>query len=411
MSASTTHVNLRLPVRFVNRAVAAVYVLLLFGYPFVASLPGFLPSVNVTTVSIGMRAGLAGLSLLVIWRIGIRQQRFHWGWFFIAFLVFWGLYIGRVLVDVVYSPIELRIPRYEYLLFSVGGALLPALALSTKISRSTFERVFEWVFVAAAVVGLTNSFAVQEAISSGDLTRVQTTALNPISLSNVGASMVILASYGTFRPEMLPQRWKRMLIPVMFGGGLGYMLLGTARGPFVALLCVFGALFLIRGTTIGRKVKRSLLLGALIAAAGTAAFWYFGDVIQEFVLRFMWVRDVADSSTQTRVQLWTRAWSQFMENPLTGSAIVERVRVLYPHNLIIESFMAIGIFGGLLCMGIVVMSALSALRVLRAYPERAWVALLFIQYLVGAMFSGSIWSSGIMWGLMAATVAQSAPRS
>ena len=61
--------------------------------------------------------------------------------------------------------------------------------------------------------------------------------------------------------------------------------------------------------------------------------------------------------------------------------------------------------GGLLFLGVVIVGTAAAVRKLVQSTETAWIAMLFLQYLLGAMVSGSLYSSAQMWVLMAFVVA------
>jgi len=386
-------------------AIPGIFALLVFGYPFVAFWDPIIGGVGNRLLSVLMRGALLLLSLHVLWTVGIKKRRLCNGWYLTFFLAFWGLYIIRMLLDVVYVPQQLGRPGYEYFLFGLGGALIPALALHVKLETRHLNRAFLWMLGIASVACIGNLLALREVIASGDVTRIEHETLNPISLGHLGASLTILASYGILRPDVL-DRWQgRLLLPVFFGIGLVCVGLGTSRGPMLALACAFIALLLVRAERKKKKLGRIIVLALLVVGAGLGAVWHFGDIVNAFVLRFQGAQQLTDNSSVARIEMWSRAWGQFVNNPVLGDALVERERLQYPHNLVIESFMATGIFGGILCLVLLVQASVSSLRLLRQRPAVAWVALLAIQHMVGAMFSGGIWGQGSMWGMMAATVA------
>lgn len=385
--------------------ICGLFVLLVFGYPLIAFWLPIVGEVGNRILSIMMRAFLAGLSLYVLWTIGIKKRHIRTGWYLKLFLAFWALYTLRMLLDVVYIPKNLGRPGYEYFLFGLGGALLPALALHVKFERRSLDQVYVWMIVGAALACIGNILALREVIASGDWTRIEHETLNPISLGHLGTSLVILSSYGIVRPDVLDSRRRRVVLPLFFMLGLVCVGLGTSRGPVLALVCALCVLILIHAEHRREKNRQLLKVFLLIIGTGLAASWYFSELVDAFIVRFQEAQQLTGYSTVVRLDMWERAWMQFVDNPILGDALVERERVQYPHNVIVESFMATGILGGVIFLMLLLHGSLSAFKLVRRRPEIAWVALLAIQYMVGAMFSGSVWGNGAMWGMMTATVA------
>jgi O-antigen ligase len=107
-----------------------------------------------------------------------------------------------------------------------------------------------------------------------------------------------------------------------------------------------------------------------------------------------------------RSRLMSQAIALILENPLAGGGTEPLDN--YPHNLWLESFLAVGIFSGL-CFTFLLLNALiNAVQILRLDRNRAWISLLFFQYAIGAMVSGSLYASNTFWVLMAAVVSQTA---
>jgi len=77
----------------------------------------------------------------------------------------------------------------------------------------------------------------------------------------------------------------------------------------------------------------------------------------------------------------------------------------YPHNLVLESFMAFGVFTGVPFTFLLVYATVKALQLARLQPNCLWVTLLFVQYSVAGMFSGALSFSSALWVLMVLVVA------
>lgn len=105
-----------------------------------------------------------------------------------------------------------------------------------------------------------------------------------------------------------------------------------------------------------------------------------------------------------RTKLLTDSWKAFVKHPLLGAGIEPLGQ--YPHNLIVESFLAIGIVGGMVFVSLVLISTIAAWIVLRTDRTHFWIGLLFVQHMIWAMLSGSLYGSAATWCLMAAVVAR-----
>jgi len=93
-----------------------------------------------------------------------------------------------------------------------------------------------------------------------------------------------------------------------------------------------------------------------------------------------------------------------MEHPALGNALEETRSRFYPHNVVIESFMATGIVGGIAFCAFL-LGALGGATSVARMAENRWVALLFVQQLISALLAGALYLSGTMWCLAAALVA------
>jgi O-antigen ligase len=95
------------------------------------------------------------------------------------------------------------------------------------------------------------------------------------------------------------------------------------------------------------------------------------------------------------------AWREYLDHPWFGSSIVERNALIYPHNAIVEAFMATGTFGGSAFALLVLAAIYRAVRLIRRDPGTAWIPICFFQQLIGAMFSGGLYGNVPLWGMMA----------
>jgi O-antigen ligase len=116
-----------------------------------------------------------------------------------------------------------------------------------------------------------------------------------------------------------------------------------------------------------------------------------------------------DVASQERARMIRGAWTQFTEHPMLGSAFVELQFMENPHNIVLESLMALGVVGlGLLLVSMGA-SLAAAGEVIRSAPRHAWVGLVYLQYVVNGMLSGSLFTDHAFWffGLASLALAKS----
>ena len=110
---------------------------------------------------------------------------------------------------------------------------------------------------------------------------------------------------------------------------------------------------------------------------------------------------VSNSSVYERQNLARDAWHEYLQHPVLGSSIVERRSLAYPHNCVVEAFMATGTFGGAIFVLMLLMAIYRAILLTRVDVAMSWISLCFFQQLIGAMFSGGLYGNAALWGMMA----------
>ena len=151
--------------------------------------------------------------------------------------------------------------------------------------------------------------------------------------------------------------------------------------------------------------SRFLLLGAALLI-GTATVLSTGGESELFV-RFTDIEE--DDSSIQRLLLQANAITQFLGSPLLGSAFTELEFLEYPHNLFIETGMALGVVGLFVMFMLIYLAGVQFVRSLRA--GKVLVPLLLLQYFVAIQFSGSLWGSTSFWALMAVVLGLQAARA
>jgi hypothetical protein len=153
-------------------------------------------------------------------------------------------------------------------------------------------------------------------------------------------------------------------------------------------------------------LARARLLLLLLVGAG---FYLWTSVILESQGSIFRTRVLDEFMSDTgRMDLWVNTFQDFLKNPLTGVA-VSLENGSYPHNLILESFYVTGIFGGLAFTAVCVACLVKAASLIRLGGAYAFIGLIFTQYFVMNMFSGSLWGAATFFAAMSAILVLAIP--
>jgi O-antigen ligase/polysaccharide polymerase Wzy-like membrane protein len=383
-----------------------LYPLAIAGYPLVSAFPVLL-DVPSRIFSIPFRALMLLLSLFVLLRLVTGAARVYRGLFWVLFVLFWIFYSLRFASDTVIAPIPLAFPASEYFLFVYGMCLVPTLAFMAQPSVTQLITSAKATLVLSCIACVGAVTAIWFGITSGatqalEAARLQSETLDPISLGHLGASIVLLAVYLALNEKRVAARGILTLVII---GGLVCVALASSRGPVLSLACAMLLMF-------GIRFFRRPSLQQVVALVGIVVLVFLIFYWVEEELGFRIVSGLSsletpsyDPSSALRIEAMRDAWHQFLDNPFLGSALEERNSHYYPHNIIIEAFMAGGIVLGVIFTLLLTWSAVSAVRLVYIDNGSGWIGALFIQYAVGAMTSGSLWGSNTLWPLIAGVVA------
>lgn len=253
-----------------------------------------------------------------------------------------------------------HVPQRDGPMFLIAGGLLCALILAT--SQADFASSLD-----ASQVG------------EGRLTL---TRLNPISIGHAGVTTLVAALAVYFEPGHA--RWIKLAIIPAAAVAVICVVAAGSRGPLVSLAGVVVALLVFQ--------RRWSLLAFIVAAIG---IWAILATSYDNTLLERLMEVGSDQSSTTRLDLQALALQEFLDHPLLGSAYVELVTGFNPHNIILESAMALGVVGFALALWICFRTGLKAVQQMSG--GRLMLPLMTIQYLIAVQFSGSLSSSNEFW--------------
>lgn len=320
-------------------------------------------------------AGSIFLIVSVVLKIRIGND-----YFLMAVLIFYFLYSLSLTRSLVFGDNPLGLDDEVYIMMFYGVCAIPALSVVAinNVDSLKFMKISIYLLGSTCVFSLL-LFDFNDLI----IKRLATEKINPISISHVGVSLIIISL--VYYKECLHKN----LIPwVLILVGLGVVIISQSRGPIVSLIFVV-YLFIFK------QSRFSTFLIVLIVSLSLSVYGFNFLIEQEGFSRLY----ETGESTSLRVQSFQGAINQFFESPLLGSHIEEHTTRQYPHNIVIEAFMSTGVFGGVLLMGIIISSLRASLLGRKKEGIQLAASLLYMQYIISAMFSGAIFTNNMFWYL------------
>lgn len=391
-----------------------MFALAFVGYPLLSATLGAFDA-YARIFSIIFRAFVVFGSLFLIRLAVLRIPAKEWQGFVVAaFCALWVMLIVRFAWDSSFVPIPLPLQWFELLLQMVGVTLIPTIALFHAPSERAFDIARRVIMFGGVISGLFLIVAVIRIVIETDsisaFARLGTQELNAITLGHIGTTIVIAALLGPPLP-----RAKSLVVRILdslavrLPAGLigGFLAIASAsKGPIVALICVMMVWQAARIARAGSPravlvaiVRLAVVFAAMIALAIFLALFARVTVID----RFTEFGSLTDYSTSERLMHWKNAMLMFESSPWLGSSFVEIHARFYPHNMFLETLMAVGIPGFLTLCAMLVPVMRAGFRLL--FTRHEWVALLLVQQLLSMMFSGSIYFSSQFWGAAVAVLA------
>lgn len=383
----------------INRLNSLYILTLLVGYIVMSFLPG-LVGTNSRIITVPFRGVVLFWSLYILFR-GVMWKGHEtfpaWQWMF--FITFWVIYLFRVVYDLYYVGIRATVfpDTSDYLLNAVGVCLLPAVAIRYA-DNIDYQWVLKWFFILlfiALLISLVLNLSTpltEEASSKGQYSG--SSAMNTISYGHYGVTFALLSMFLFNKSVVL---YKKLFYVACFFFGLFIMYLAGSRSPLVALLvCLL--FFQVNNT--------GLFKGLFVISLLTVPLIIFSDQIIEFLSGFggsfinRVLSTVNSGNSSGRDVLYAEAYEQFLNSPILGNAFVLQGGVgsgFYPHNMILEAFMATGVIGGIIFLIWIFQCLQTSYKLIAASNQNAWAGVLFLQYLIYAMFSQAIFSNAGFW--------------
>jgi hypothetical protein len=343
-------------------------------------------------VSVPLRGLAVILSLIMlVGGIAVGQVRSRLNLLLILAGLFWSLYVIRLFYDEGLTQAITTMKPLEVWLYAIGVCLLSFVGFASITDLELYERSVPWISVSLIMAC---ALIIKARTSLAGLVNLEANPmLNHITAGHTGAFAILIGLYHLFVARD-SSRWMMVAAaPVMIAVGGATIILSASRGALVAV-AVVSPIFLYRGWKNGYKVRIVVSLGIMIAVAIITI--QAAILTGSNPLRYIGTME-AMTTDPARAKFLREAVRLFSEHPLLGSSMTMKNEQVWPHNLVVESFMATGILGGLAFTAFVISLIWKALRLAIFGIEGAWLGLLCLEATIGAMFSGALYISVFFW--------------
>ena len=323
-----------------------------------------------------------------------------------AVTIFFILYTLRITYDLTLRGITTTyIENSKIFLFYFGGIIIPTIAIS--FMKINFEKLNNLIFRISLIqcffilVGLYLLYGVdlislltdRYLFTSNEINNGSGSPLNPILVSRCGATLFILLLVNILFGKI---KLKSLSALIAFVISVSLILLGGSRGPLVScvILSLISFFLFFKNSNI-----KNIIFGFLFFLSIFFGFEYLINSYSESINLVSRVNESLLSSDQIsfgREEHFKSAFKQFINNPILGDKIFDNYSNFYPHNLFLESFMALGLFGGLLFIFII-------FRNLVNFQQKKNYINLYVLFSIFLLFvctSGSIWNSFEFWVIL-----------
>lgn len=354
-------------------SISLIIALSMIGYPIASTLADLL-GVDNAVINYPYRG------LIVLLSIAITITGISMGHFRVPLLV--ALFMLAYLLRLFSDMASIDLPQVDRdTIFYVSSVLIPTIAMGAAHFYYE-ERNASLIFVALGTLAclmIIQSLVANNVIGTEiDLSRRNyLEALNPISIAYTG----ILTATASYNALSYVKRRTRLFViwPALVLGVLTF-LVGGSRGPLIGIALFFGLQALVRGRG---AIAAALLLACVIAVASVM----FSDLAL-----FRRFTDIAtDNSILERLYVQKLSMQQALETPIFGSYYLELSTLSYPHNLLVEAFMALGLLGGVAMVFLQVRLFRDILTMMRV--GHVLMPMIGTTALANAWISGSLFAS------------------
>lgn len=321
-----------------------------------------------------------------------------------AFILFFLLYNLRMFRDLylnnIYTDTFANPNTYFFYLYLL--CFIPALSIYI-LRNVNFDKVLKYVFYSFFIMcslGLFFNFigTINSSVDS-ELRSQATNSIGSLGFGHYGVSLSILSVYLIKYGKLHQFKFKYIVLILSLIIGLITIYVSGSRSPLLALFIILTIiLFGIK------KPLKYILIGVVVYSL----YNEFKTEIATFFLNYggnlgyRINRTIMENYTSGRDILLEYAFIQISDNPFFGSSFlltgIGDFRGYYPHNLLIEILLAVGIFGFYFFIYYLGGIFKNIYIHLKKYGNKhSWIFFIFFQYFLFGMVSKSLYTNTLLW--------------
>ena len=369
------------------------FVLCFIGYQFVTTI--FLPISSdlegiSSKVTFPYRAFALLISLLVI-IINVKKKISKFSLALQTFLLFWGILIIRIFYDVNIGA-GVHLINTSRLWLYIFGICIPAIfSIIKSYKYIDLEKAFWWILTITALTLLISLFSNQAMFMSSEQLNIRqdgNLAFNTISYGHFGVTGILLSSYALLKKNITFIQKVFIILIILLGAFC--MLRAGSRGPVMALtlIILFWSFSQVKNSTNG------LLILAFLCLAG---FIFLDQIINLMgsispIMKARLLLSIYEGNMGDREFLI--AIQAFLDNPIFGKQFAifkSDGSYIYSHNIILDAFMGLGIFGGGAMIYFLGIALKKSYYLVNNKDIHFWIGLLLLQQIIACMTSGAIY--------------------
>lgn len=368
--------------------------LILSGYLLTTGFSGFFTDNQL--VSLLYRLYFCGITFYVLHE-QFKQYQFNFkiNWVAVCYIIFYLFYITRILFDI-NSFTRTKIPASNYIIFSILLSFIPSIIFLFPFTNDQVKNIQKVTFflLSFTVITIFIRFILNINTINETNGRIFLPRTNAISISVLASSAVIVC---LSCPTMLGNGVRIKMFKALIIGLATYLIIASgSRAPFFSLL-ITANLILIFWLF---KYKKSKYLLVFIQLLIIGFFIYILHSLNGVLIqRILSTGSPSDSSAIERFLLLLSSWHQFLSHPFFGDFIELRNFGVFPHNIILESLMATGIFGTSFLVFVLCSAFFLSLKMM-VKIEYSWIGALLLYNIIYSLYSGALWDNAPLFCLI-----------
>jgi len=402
--------------RLIGKLISIYIIILSFSFPIIQSVCTIL-GIGSTTINTIVKLFLLILAFSILFlcnKFSDSRYLSKGAWTVIAF---WLFYSCRILYDTLYVGLSYSSASvFKFYSIAFGTCLVSAIAVLKSAKyidlkffiRATFLMImlsnFSILYITYKTLGTINpfDFGLRAEFYYVDESGTIKSNLNPILISLYGEMLALLSlcNVWLFRTKSR----EKVLYFTTFLVGMIALLLGGSRGPTLSFIGLV-VLMIAYKVYYTRKTAVNVFRGFLTFGVLTFlfAFLVLPSIDFENLTVINRLVDFYDGGAtkqlDNRDRAFSSAWNYFLESPFIGKRFVDRYNA-YPHNILLESLMALGVLGGALFLYFNFYSFVYLFKLNNNSQYFVNISILFLVAFAISMTSGGLFVSYDYWVLL-----------